>query len=361
MGAFLVSKIITISSHKHEYTADFNKSFFQKLTHELDPRAIYILDRKLVDIYHSDFRNIIQNTRYILIEATEENKSLDKFPNYIEQLTNLGLKRDQKLIAVGGGIIQDITCFLASTIMRGIPWEFYPTTLLAQADSCIGSKSSINSGSIKNILGTFYPPKKIFIDVNILKTLENKDLLSGIGEMLKVHAIDSPEKFNDIADKYESLFEDNTLLEEYIFKSLQIKKKYIEIDEFDEGPRNIMNYGHSFGHAIETATNYEIPHGIAITIGMDVANFSASDLSISNHDNFTRMHTTLRKNYKSYIKTSIDASKLLEALDKDKKNTTDKLKLILPDQDGFLNILLVNKGQKFNSTIEKYFSEYWKI
>ena len=102
------------------------------------------------------------------------------------------IRRGQFLIAIGGGIIQDITCFLASTVMRGLPWIFYPTTLLAQSDSCIGSKSSINSGAVKNILGTFTPPKKVVIDVGFLGTLEKKDLFSGIGEMLKVHAIDSP-------------------------------------------------------------------------------------------------------------------------------------------------------------------------
>ena len=100
------------------------------------------------------------------------------------------------MVAIGGGIIQDITCFLASTMMRGLPWIFYPTTLLAQSDSCIGSKSSINSGEVKNILGTFTPPNKVIIDINFLKSLEEKDILSGIGEMIKVHAINSPESFD---------------------------------------------------------------------------------------------------------------------------------------------------------------------
>jgi 3-dehydroquinate synthase len=130
--------------------------------------------------------------KVLIIEATEENKSLAQFPAYVDSLFGLNVRRGQKLVAIGGGIIQDITCFLAATMMRGLPWMFYPTTLLAQSDSCIGSKSSINSGEVKNILGTFTPPEQVVIDVDFLKTLEEKDIFSGIGEMIKVHAVETP-------------------------------------------------------------------------------------------------------------------------------------------------------------------------
>src|SRR5581483_3202456 len=185
------------------------------------------------------------------------------------------IRRNHVLVAIGGGIIQDITCFLAATMLRGLPWNFIPTTLLAQADSCIGSKSSINAGEAKNILGTFTPPARVDVSTRFLKTLDERDIRSGIGEMLKVHAIEGPQSFDQIAHDYENILSDDSVMLHYIRRSLDIKKRIIEIDEFDRGPRNVMNYGHSFGHAIESATDFAVPHGIAVTLGMDLANYTA--------------------------------------------------------------------------------------
>ena len=279
-------------------------------------------------------------------------------PAYVSELVALNIKRGDPLIAIGGGIIQDITCFLASTLMRGLPWFFYPTTLLSQADSCIGSKSSINSGEFKNILGTFLPPEQVIIDVDFLQTLQQREIFSGLGEMLKVHAINNPESFNLISGSYEKILDDPTVMEEFIFNSLSMKKKLIEIDEFDQGPRNIMNYGHSFGHAIESATNYGIPHGIAVTIGMDIANFIAIALGVSNTSTFERMHDVLHKNCKAYRYVNINVDSLLNALSKDKKNSATQLKLILPDKTGVIGIGLYDNSKKLKQSLEEYFGIY---
>ena len=187
----LVSNLINIISHKGEYVVSFIKNNIKELNIEFTNDNFYIVDKNIATIYGEQLNNILNSDKVLLIEATEVNKSLDKFPTYVDSLVKAKVRRGQNLVAIGGGIIQDITCFLASTMMRGLPWIFYPTTLLAQSDSCIGSKSSINSGEVKNILGTFTPPNKVIIDVNFLKTLEEKDILSGIGEMIKVHAINS--------------------------------------------------------------------------------------------------------------------------------------------------------------------------
>ena len=259
MVGFHVSKeSITINSHKGEYSVIFNNNGISDLNKDPIANAVYIIDENLVNIYSKNLCNIIENNRCLIIKATEKNKSLKKLSSYIDELINLELKRDEKIVAIGGGIIQDITCFLSSTLMRGIPWYFYPSTLLAMADSCIGSKSSINSGDLKNILGTFNPPEKIILDVTFLKTLERVDILSGIGEMIKVHAINSPESFKKISDSYENILSDMTTMESFIKESLLMKKILIEIDEFDKKERNVMNYGHSFGHAIESAKHLRI-------------------------------------------------------------------------------------------------------
>jgi 3-dehydroquinate synthase len=356
MVDFLVSKDITISSHKGQYSVAFSEGGMDYLNHNPIQNAIYIIDKNIVHLYSDRLSNIIDNERILQIEAIEANKSLNCFPSYIESLVNLNVRRDQKLVAIGGGIIQDITCFLATIMMRGLPWIFYPTTLLAQSDSCIGSKSSINSGEIKNILGTFTPPEKIVIDVGFLHTLNKQEICSGIGEMIKVHAIDSPKSFNKISDAYEDILEKYDVMEHYIFHSLLIKKKLIELDEFDTGPRNVMNYGHSFGHAIESATNYEIPHGIAVTIGMDIANYFAAVLGVSSNEHFERMHLVMNKNYSQHRHHRIDTNLLISALKKDKKNSATQLRLILPDEYGKISVGLYDNNKLLVNAINDYFA-----
>ena len=358
MVVFLVSKTINIKSHKGEYIVSFISDYINNLNNEIDNHSFYIVDKNIAKIYTDELSNILNSNRVLLIEATEENKSLDKFSVYVDSLVKAKVRRGQNLVAIGGGIIQDITCFLASTMMRGLPWIFYPTTLLAQSDSCIGSKSSINSGEVKNILGTFTPPDKVIIDVNFLKTLEEKDILSGIGEMMKVHAINSSQSFDLFAKNYDHVKNDSSIMEKFIHQSLLMKKKLIEIDEFDLGPRNVMNYGHSFGHAIETATNYAIPHGIAVTMGMDIANYVASKLGISSNKHFERMHSVLDKNCKFYRKVSIDVNSLILALAKDKKNSATQLRLILPNLDGNITIGLYDNNEKLLNIIKEYFFIY---
>jgi 3-dehydroquinate synthase len=358
MAVFHVSEEIKIQSHKGEYIASFIRSGLKILGQQPIENAIYILDKKVAKLYERKLGPILERGRVLEVEANEANKSLDKFPGYIDALVALKVKRGQPLVAIGGGITQDITCFIAATMMRGLPWMFYPTTLLAQSDSCIGSKSSINSGDIKNILGTFTPPEKVVIDVDLIDTLDEKDLLSGIGEMIKVHAVDSPESFDRISNSYSQLLSDKNVLESFICDSLLMKKKLIEIDEFDRGPRNVMNYGHSFGHAIETATHYAIPHGIAVTIGMDMANYVAAEIGESSFRQFERMHIVLEKNCKTYRKVNIDIGLLMDALSKDKKNSATQLKLIFPNHDGEIGVGLYDNNERLVKSIHKYL-ELW--
>lgn len=353
-----MSEEIRIQSHKGEYGVDFMPVEEGLLSHGPVENSIYIIDGKVAELYGEQLGPVLDGGRVLLIEANEKNKSLDQFPEYIDALVALKARRGQPLIAIGGGVIQDITCFLATTMMRGLPWIFYPTTLLAQSDSCIGSKSSINSGNIKNILGTFTPPQKVIIDVSFLNTLEEKDIFSGIGEMLKVHAIDSPESFDKIASHYDQILTKSDVMEKFIRGSLLMKKKLIEIDEFDKGPRNVMNYGHSFGHSIESATNYAIPHGIAVTIGMDMANYVAAELEVSSFSQFQRMHDVLDKNCQSYRNVGVDVDLFIDALAKDKKNTTTQLKLILPNQRGEINIGLYDNDDRLTRSVSKYFDMY---
>lgn len=328
-----VSDELVIQSHRGAYTVDFAAAPLANPARLMDRESHFLLDANVARIYAKQLAAILERPTTILIDAVEDNKSIERVIPVLHRMVANKVRRDHVLVAVGGGIVQDITCFVASTLLRGLTWHFVPTTLLSQADSCIGSKSSINLGDTKNILGTFNPPEKIFLDSGFLETLDLRDIRSGIGEILKVHAIDGMESFDRLARDFGRLTSDRAMLLRYIRAALEIKKRYIEVDEFDQGVRNVFNYGHSFGHAIESATHYGVPHGIAVTMGMDMANGIAVQRGLVRADQDRRMHSVLRANYEAFAATQIDVDGLLGALMKDKKNTTTALRLIFPVGD----------------------------
>lgn len=168
------------------------------------------------------------------------------------------------------------------------------------------------------------------VDSGFLDTLDPRDIHSGIGEIIKVHAIDGAASFDRLAGDFDRLFSDRAVLLSYVRAALLIKQRYIETDEFDLGARNVFNYGHSFGHAIESATQYGVPHGIAISIGMDMANYVATERGLLPAAHYRRMQPILRRNYEPYRRTSIPVDALVSALMKDKKNSGEMLRLILP-------------------------------
>jgi len=330
MAGSVVSDQLVVQSQSGPYTVYFDDHGMPDVARFDDRPSHCLIDANVAKFYRSEFRGLLAHRNTVVIEATEDNKSIENLIPVFQLLVADGIRRDHTLVAVGGGIIQDISCFIASTLLRGIQWRFIPTTLLAQADSCIGSKSSINLAGAKNILGTFKPPQDVYIHAAFLNTLESKDVSSGIGEILKVHAIDGEVAFDRLATDFPLLRTDKRVLQKYVRSALCIKRRYIEEDEFDRGVRNIFNYGHSFGHAIESATAFEVPHGIAVSMGMDIANDIAAERALIPREHYRRMHSTLRKNYAEYSLTSIALDAVLSALMRYKKNTTAELGLILP-------------------------------
>lgn len=315
------SKIV-IKSGQETYQAEFSKSAGKELEILAKKNRLFLLVDSNVEKFHSDFVKKIENfsTAILFVEPFEKSKQMEEIPTYINRLIELDIRRGDLLVGVGGGIIQDITGFIATILYRGLDWIFIPTTLAAQADSCIGSKTSINLGERKNTLGTYYPAKKIFISQEFLKTLNDREIRAGLGEMLKVHAIESKNEFDQIAKNYELLLNLEGDLEKFIYQSLIYKKKKIEKDEKDQGPRLVMNYGHSFGHALEAASNFRIPHGIAVSMGMDIANHIAIKLDYGTTRDYKRMHPILLKNSVEYWYEKIDREKFSKALLADKKN-----------------------------------------
>ena len=349
-----MSETLVIQSHRGPYEVHFDDAALERLNGDVPNNAHFLIDDRVAKLYERDLANVLAAPSVLRIEATEHAKSLEAMPGYVAHLIRNGVRRNHALVAIGGGIVQDITCFLSATLLRGLPWQFFPTTLLAQADSCIGSKSSINAGDAKNILGTFTPPARVDVSTRMLKTLHERDVRSGVGEMLKVHAIRSPEAFDEIARDYEALLRDDAVMMRYIRCSLAYKKELIEIDEFDRKERNVMNYGHSFGHAIEAATDFAIPHGIAVTIGMDMANFVAERTDRAPATHYARMHPTLHANYRDFERHEIPLDRFLGAIAKDKKNVDAQLSLILPDAAGVMRQVGQANDESFRAICSDY-------
>lgn len=308
-----------IKSFKGEYRVDFFEKDLARPDIAYEKGDVIITDGKLLENYYSVLRD-----SHELVEASEELKTLEGATRLLDVLTGRGFQKNNRLICVGGGTVQDLVSFVASILYRGVDWIFYPTTLLAQCDSCIGSKTSINHNGFKNILGGFHPPKEIRIYPAFLKTLPDSEIKSGIGEMLHYLIL------NHKLDLAEEMVSDNNLLSnvmKYISASLRIKKLMIERDEFDKDERNLFNYGHTFGHAIETLSNYEVNHGQAVTMGMAIANRISLDRGLLGQGQFDRIEGILVENMPVFRTSRFE--EYADILRKDKKNTSDELTCIL--------------------------------
>ena len=344
---------LVIQSYRGPYTARFGEPF-EGLEHGLSNGEHLLIDARVADLYCDRLSAALAGRSVLRLEATEANKSLEVFPKYYSHLIERGVRRDHLLVAVGGGIVQDITAFIAATLLRGLRWHFFPTTLLAQADSCIGSKSSVNVGGTKNQIGTYTPPDEIRISTEVLQTLTDADRRSGIGEMIKVHVLAGWDAVRAIAADYHQLGNDSQLLGRYIRQSLKIKQAKIEADEFDRGERVVMNYGHSFGHAIESCTRYAVPHGIAVTIGMDMANFVSWRLGLADRQVYDELHPLLAANFAGFEHLDISVDHLVAAIGKDKKNVDRDFVLILLREPGALFQHRLTDGARLHEICAEY-------
>jgi len=348
---------ILIKSRMKDYRVSFVKDFLKPLREYADQGAFFIIDSLICETYGSQITTIVPQDRILVIKANERNKTIGKCQEIIETLVAGNFRRNDRLVAIGGGVIQDITAFTASILYRGVEWIFFPTTLLAQADSCIGGKTSINLGDKKNLVGNFYPPTGIYIDAAFLATLPEADILSGIGEMLHYYYYAASPLFKKIIDERPQLLADRRLLMDYIRESLQIKKSVIEIDEFDKGERNKFNYGHTFGHALESLTDYAIKHGQAVTVGIDIANYVSLQRGYMNAGEFDRTHALLVKNFPAYEWRRFDMERYIQYLSKDKKNIGSDLVCILAEGPGRITKQRINMDEDFRGIIQKYFNE----
>lgn len=347
---------LTIKSSIRDYEVFFSQSVFDSLDRELQPDDVIFIDGKVFNYLHDDVRQLITANKHTFIHATEEHKNYTALTTIIEQLIENRFRKNNRLIAIGGGIIQDITAFIASIMYRGVEWLFFPTTLLAQADSCIGGKTSINVGKYKNQLGNFYPPSKIYIAPEVLKSLSELDFKSGMGEMLHFYLVSGEKDYAFYEDNYEKSFDDKEVLSALVKRNLEIKKGFIERDEFDRGERLLLNYGHSFGHAIESLTNYAIPHGISVSYGMDMANYISAKLGFIEQDVRQRVRSQLEKIWAGTFINNISVEKFETALSRDKKNIGNTYQLILTKGIGRMLKHGITPSKDFTIWLNEYFS-----
>lgn len=324
--------VITIKSHIRNYDVTFiDYHDFSNLFAKYSQR-IFVIDHNVWRLYANDLFREFTREKVIILPVHEEGKSLETAQDLYDRLIQYAAKRNMTLISIGGGILQDITGFVASTLYRGINWIFLPTTLLAQADSCIGSKTSLNYKSYKNLIGTFYPPSSVYIYPPFLFTQEEPDFFSGLGEVVKLHMMGGNGKVIEILNFLPKIVKkDSSTLLTAVKNSLLIKSDYIADDEFDTGKRNLLNFGHCFGHAIESTSEFEIPHGQAVVLGMWLANIVARNRSILSGElnEYIAKNLLLPTLVINPEKESLNTQKIIAAMKKDKKRTGEDLVVIM--------------------------------
>ena len=321
---------LTIHSRLHDYKVRFqnNKNFIEDLS-KIE-NGVFVVDKNVWDNYGKSALSSIPESRLIVQESKESIKNMDTVCALYKKIMEFAPRKNMVLISMGGGIIQDITGFVASTLYRGITWIFVPTTLLAQVDSCIGAKTSLNFCQFKNLVGSFFPPNEIYLFPALLNTLTEEDYYSGVGELVKLQLMAGEEQAKSFIHKLPAIErrEEGVLLD-CIGSCLRIKQSFIEEDEFDTGRRNLLNYGHCFGHAIESSTNFAVPHGQAVVLGMMLANrVSVHKGLLSSEKEQFILNNMLKPVLKTKV-SHISVENTLKAMHQDKKNIGKKLSLIM--------------------------------
>ena len=231
----------------------------------LDRRAFIVTDSGVPCEYAERVAACAKEARIVTVAEGEGSKSAEVYTRLLGEMVDFGLTRSDCAIAVGGGVVGDLTGFLAATYMRGIDFYNAPTTLLSQVDSSIGGKTAINLGGVKNIVGAFHQPRGVIVDIDTLKTLPKRQVSNGLCEALKMAMTSDAELFSVFEN--EEIGEEN--LEKIITAALKIKKAVVEQDERESGIRRILNFGHTFGHAIEAEEElHGLYHGECVAIGM---------------------------------------------------------------------------------------------
>lgn len=294
--------------------------------------------------------------RTLSAKATEEFKTLAGVTSLVDFLMKGGFSKGEKLVVVGGGIMEDIGAFSGAVYKRGIRWHYFPTTLLSMCDSCIGGKTGINHAGAKNQLALFSAPAQVVINPNFLKTLDKRDCMSGMGEILKLFVTGGPH-FVELYKKTvkNGLPAEFSSYKSLILSSLSIKRAVVEYDEFELDHRRSLNYGHTIGHVIEALSGYAIPHGQAVSIGMIIVNelaVSRGLLARAECDGIKKMAFEILDPESLRVMRSLSTSNILDLLQKDKKTVSGSVFLVLIRTAGDTVFVKTNLDAEFKQELD---------
>jgi len=310
---------------------------------KLNKNVMMVIDKKLFDIRKTEIDLLRKSYSYklniLVIQSTEKLKSFYTLQKIMTHLLANKYSRDTLLIAIGGGIVGDIAGFSASLFSRGIQYVQVPTTLLAAVDSSVGGKTGINFEKTKNIIGTFHQPKFVLIDSTLLTTLAKKEMISGLGEVIKYAYLTNPQFYQYVSANIDKiLLKKQDVLEKIIEESVRFKGDVVANDEKEAGTRKMLNLGHTFAHALEVEQSYKIQHGHAVIIGIACALYLSYRLNVISGkklESFLGLIITV----KDLVKISeVDYKKNISIMKRDKKNKDGKIKFVLLKDIG--NILI---------------------
>lgn len=314
---------LTVTYNNLEYDVVIEKNSLDKINEYLDlnRKVLVVTDSLVPTIYSKKVLDYAKDGYLYTIESGEKSKNFDNYTKILNFLIEKEFSRSDCIIAVGGGVVGDLTGFVASTYMRGIDFYNIPTTLLSQVDSSIGGKTAIDFNGVKNVVGAFYPPKKVIIDPTTLLTLDKRQLHSGLVEAIKMALTSNVELF-DFIENSSCLCDD---LEYIIIEALKIKKSIVEQDPKEQGLRRILNFGHTIGHAIESSGKFnDLLHGEAVGIGM--LYFSSNDVKL-------RLQKVLEK-YDLPTLVNTSSIELIKYINLDKKRTGNNITIVKVNEPG---------------------------
>jgi 3-dehydroquinate synthase len=303
-------------------------------------KMLIITDENVYDLYHNPVKQAFSSWGIEVVTSVvppgESSKSLQQAEKLYTAALQANLDRHSLITALGGGVIGDLAGFIASTYMRGIPFIQIPTSLLAQVDSSIGGKVAVNHPSAKNVIGSFYQPECVLMNVAALKTLTGREFSSGMAELIK-HGIIRNEAFLTWLEANQAALaaRENSLLAQAIHRSCEIKSEIVKRDERETGLRAVLNFGHTVGHAIEAASGYEtFTHGEAVSMGMIVEAHIARLLGLISPEYLSRILKILAGADLPIVLPDLDNRLLLKWMQHDKKNVQDRVVFVLPTAPG---------------------------
>lgn len=324
-----------------------SKEYNAYIALNMDPLLFLLESHKIKKIFFITDENVLKLYEKVInmfkdklictwvIKPGEESKNIKTVIDIYGELLKCEADRKTAILTLGGGVVGDIGGFVASTFMRGMKLVHIPTSLMAQCDSSIGGKNGFNIEGVKNVVGTFYQPTFVFSNINFLKTLNETEFKSGMAEVIKYGMIYDNQLFKYIEENKNSIIKrEPDRLMHIIHECIRIKGDIVKNDEYDTGYRNILNFGHTIGHGIESASHFDISHGEAVAVGMIIESYISEKLGYLDSASRERLYNLLDYFGLSQFPRGIKRKSVIEFIKNDKKKLENKMKLSLPTKIG---------------------------